>query len=396
MAQDRSSPIPPIVAEAMRLAKATRASRAEAEMLRQTPPDLAAAITAAGLYQMYLPRSIGGPELDPLTVFRAVEEISKADGSVGWNVMIANAMALNIARLPAEVGRELAGSPADYRAAGSARPGGPSAGRVWAVEGGYRLTGQWNFASGIYNARWLYCTAIEMDGETPRLNAAGKPVLRALWVPREAVSIVDTWQVMGMRGTGSQDFTVTDVFVPARRSVLSDGQAVETTPLFNHRARFVFLWTPSAANALGIARGAIDALTEIATTSASTLNTALLRDRPAVQARIGEADAMVSAARAYVLDAVGRVWDAVNAGRDPTDHEVAQGRLAITHAMHEALRAVDKIFHAAGTNAIYTSQPLEAAFRDIHVAIQHGAALPSYFESAGKVLLGLRPDDPGW
>ena len=396
MAQEISPPVPPIVAEARRLAKAVRAARAEAELLRQTPPDLAAAITAAGLYQMYLPSSMGGAEMDPLTVFRVVEEISKADGSVGWNVMIANAMALNIARLPAEVGRELAGTPADYRAAGSARPGGPSAGRVSEVPGGYRLTGQWNFASGIYNARWLYCTAVVMDGDTPRRNAAGKPVLRALWVPRADVSIVDTWKVMGMRGTGSQDFTAQDVFVPARRSVLSDDPAVETTPLFNHRARFVFLWTPSAANALGIARGAIDTLAKIATTEASTLNTALLRDRPAVQARIGEADAIVSAARAYVLDAVARVWDRVRAGQEPSDQEVAQGRLAITHAMHESVRAVDKVFHAAGTNAIYTSLPLEAAFRDIHVAIQHGAALPGYFESAGKVLLGLRPDDPGW
>lgn len=396
MVQDPSTSIPPIVAEAMGLANAVRASRAEAEERRQTPPALAAKITAAGLYQMYLPRSMGGPELDPLTVFRAVEEISKADGSVGWNIMIANAMALNIARLPVEVGRELAGTPADYRAAGSARPGGHSAGRVWEVPGGYRLSGQWNFASGIYYARWLYCTAVVMDGDTPRLNAAGKPILRALWVPREEVAIVDTWVVMGMRGTGSQDFSVQDVFVPERRSVLSDDRMVESTPLFNHRARFVFLWTPSAANALGIARGAIDALAEIAMTSASTLNTALLRDRPTVQAHIGEADAIVGAARAYVFDAVGRVWSSVCAGAEPTDQEVAQARLAITHAMHESVRAVDKVFHTAGTNAIYTSLPLEAAFRDIHVAIQHGAALPSYFQSAGKVRLGLRPDDPGW
>lgn len=384
------------MATALRLASAARAAGDAAEAQRRTPPELAAEITRAGIYQMYLPHSMGGPELPPLTVFRVVEELSKADGSIGWNAMIANAMALNLARLPAEVGRELAGTPADYRAAGSARPGGPSAGRAWATEGGYRLTGQWNFASGIYNARWLYCTAVMMDGDTPMRNAAAKPVLRALWVPRESVSIIDTWNVMGMRGTGSQDFTVQDVFVPARFTVLSDEPSAEKTPLFNHRARFVILWTPSAANALGIARGAVDALADLATTQASTLNTSLLRDRPAVQARIGEADAIVSAARAYAVDAIGRVWDAVSAGRDPTDAAVAQGRLAITHAMHESVRAVDKVFHAAGTNAIYQSLPLERAFRDIHVAVQHGAALPSYYESAGKVLMGLRPDDVGW
>jgi alkylation response protein AidB-like acyl-CoA dehydrogenase len=396
MTAQPDSPLPDIVAAAQALAPAVRAARAEAERMRQTPPALAAEMTRAGIYQMYLPRSMGGPEMAPLTVFQVVEELSRADGSVGWCAMIANAMALNVGRLPAEVGRELAGTPADYRAAGSARPGGPSAGRVWAVPGGYRLRGQWNFASGIDNARWLYCTAIMMDGDTPIRNAAGRPVLRALWVPRESVTIVDTWSVMGMCGTGSQDFTVEDVFVPARYSVLSDAAPAETGPLFNRRAWYVTLWTPSAANALGIARGAIDALTEIAATESSTLSTSLLRDRPAVQARLGEADAIVSAARAYVFDTVGRLWRTVSAGGTPSDQEVAQGRTAIVHAMHESVRAVDKVFHAAGTNAIYTRLPLERAFRDVHVAVQHGAALPSYFESAGKVLVGLRPEDPGW
>lgn len=382
----------PIIEAAKRLAPAVRAARDEAEHMRQTPPALAAAITAAGIYQMYLPRSMGGPETPPLTAFRVVEELSKVDGSVGWCAMIATALSLNAGRLPAEVGRELAGTPADYRGAGSARVGGGA----WEVEGGYRVKGRWNFASGIQNANWLYCTCVEMDGDTPRKAASGTPILRALWLPREQVTIVDTWSVMGMRGTGSQDFTVENVFVPAWRSVLSDGAPAETGPLYNRRAWYVTLWTPSAANALGIARGAIDSLTELAATEASTLSTALLRDRPMVQARIGEAEALVNAARAYVFDAVGRLWDTLCAGDTPSDQQIAQARLALVHAMHESVRAVDKVFHAAGTNAIYTRHPLERAFRDVHVAVQHGAGLPGYFESAGKVLFGLRPGDPGW
>jgi alkylation response protein AidB-like acyl-CoA dehydrogenase len=384
--------VPDIVAEAIRLAPAVRAARGDAEQLRQTPPALAADITKAGIYQMYLPRSMGGPETPPLTAFRVVEELSKADGSVGWCAMIATALSLNAGRLPAEVGRELAGNPADYRGAGSARVGG----KAWEVEGGYRVKGRWNFASGIQNANWLYCTCVVMDGDAPRQTAAGTPQLRAVWVPREQVTIVDTWSVMGMRGTGSQDFTVDDVFVPAARSCLSDAPPCETGPLFNQRAWYVTLWTPSAANALGIARGAIDSLAEIAATEASTLSTHLLRDRPMVQARVGEAEAIVNAARAYVFDAVGRLWETLCAGETPTDQQIAQARLALVHAMHESVRAVDKVFHAAGTNAIYTRLPLERAFRDVHVAVQHGAALPSYFESAGKALMGLRPGEPGW
>jgi alkylation response protein AidB-like acyl-CoA dehydrogenase len=158
----------------------------------------------------------------------------------------------------------------------------------------------------------------------------------------------------------------------------------------------VHIWTPSAANALGIARGAIDSLAQIAATEASTMSANLLRDRPMVQTRLAEAEAIVNAARAYVFDAVGRLWQTLCAGETPSDQQIAQGRLALVHAMHEAVRAVDKVFHAAGTNAIYTRLPLERAFRDVHVAVQHAAGLPVYFESAGKVLLGLRPGDPGW
>lgn len=381
-----------LVTAAIRLVPAVRAARDQAEQMRQTPPDLAADITAAGIYQMYLPRSAGGPETPPLTAFRVVEELSKADGSVGWCAMIATALSMNVARLPANVGRELAGSPADYRGAGSARPGG----RIWAVPGGFRVTGRWNFASGIQNARWLYCTCVMMAGDTPKRNAAGTPLLRAVWVPRESVTIVDTWSVMGMRGTGSQDYTVDDVVVPEARSCLSDDPPTETGPLYHPRTWYVHLWTPSAANALGIARGAIDALAEIAATEASTMSANLLRDRPMVQTRIAEADAIVNAARAYVFDAVGGLWRTLCAGETPSDQAIAQGRLALVHAMHESVRAVDKVFHAAGTNAIYTRLPLERAFRDVHVAVQHAAGLPGYFESAGKVLLGLRPVDPGW
>jgi alkylation response protein AidB-like acyl-CoA dehydrogenase len=381
-----------LVIAAIRLAPAIRAARDAAEAQRRTPPALAAELTRAGLYQMYLPRSMGGPEAPPLVVYRAVEELSRADGSVGWCAMIAAAMSLNAGRLPAAVGRELAGTPADYRTAGSARVGGTA----HPVPGGYRVKGRWNFASGFDHARWLYCTTVMMGGDTTVLTPAGKPVLRAVWVPREQVTMVDTWSVMGMRGTGSQDFTVEDVFVPAERSVLSADPPAENGPVFNQRAWYVTLWTPSVANALGIARGAIDTLAEMASTEASTLNTALLRDRPAVQARIGEAEAIVRAARAYVFDAVGELWNTVSSGGDPTDQQVAQARLALVHGMHEAVRAVDKVFHAAGTNAIYTRHPLERAFRDVHVAVTHGAALPGYFESAGKVLMGLRPSDPGW
>ena len=126
------------------------------------------------------------------------------------------------------------------------------------------------------------------------------------------------------------------------------------------------------------------------------MSTTLLRDRPLVQTRVAEAEAILSAARAYAVDAVGAAWDAVNSGAPDPSREIAQARLAITHGMHEAVRAVDLVFHAAGTNAVYRKYPLERYFRDIHTAVQHVAGLPSHYESAGKALLGLRPNDMGW
>jgi alkylation response protein AidB-like acyl-CoA dehydrogenase len=159
---------------------------------------------------------------------------------------------------------------------------------------------------------------------------------------------------------------------------------------------FVATWTATVANALGIARGAIDTFIELANRAHSTSSTTLLRDRPLVQAQVAEAEAILGAARAYVLTAVGAAWEAVCAGAPDPSRAIAQARLAITHGMHEAVRAVDRVFHAAGTNAVYRKHRLERYFRDVHAAVQHAAGLHIHLENAGKVFLGLRPNDIGW
>jgi alkylation response protein AidB-like acyl-CoA dehydrogenase len=381
-----------VVAAATNLVPRIHAAREEGEVTRRVPPALAKAIAAAGLFQLHLPRSMGGPELPPLTAFRVIEELSKADGSVGWCTMIATAVSVFTGWLPAEVGRVLCGQPPDLRAAGSLRP----QGQAYPVDGGYQVRGHWNFASGINHAKWLYCPCIVMEGETPRQTPAGTPAIRAMWVPAEAATIVDTWSVVGLCGTGSQDFLVDDVFVPlSHTSSLSDPPQ-QPGPLYHPRLLLVTVWTSTVANALGIARGAIESFIALATCTSSTGSPTLLRDRPFVQTRVAEAEAILSAARAYVVEAVGSAWEAVCAGVPDPSREIAQARLAITHGMHEAVRAIDLVFHAAGTHAIYRRNPLERYFRDIHVAVQHNAAYPTHIESAGKVFLGLRPSDMGW
>lgn len=380
------------VSAAKQLVPLILANRDLGEEIRHVPSEVAEALAAAGLLQMYLPRSMGGPELPPLTVFRAIETLSKADGSIGWCAMIASSISAFMGWLPADVGRAFCGQPADFRGAGSVR----SQGRAWPIDGGYRVQGQWDFTSGAHHATWFHCTCTVMDGERPQLTDTGTPRLRTMWVPAREATIKDTWSVMGMRGTGSHDVVVDGAFVPAAHSFFVGEPPCETGPLYHPRNVFVVLWTATVANALGIARGAIEAFVTLAAQSSSTMSTALLRDRPFVQARVAEAEAILNAARAYAIDAIGNAWAAVCEGTDDPGPAIAQARLAIVHGMHEAVRSVDLVFHAAGTNAVYTRNPLERSFRDIHVAVQHAAGLPGQYENAGKVLLGLRPGDMGW
>jgi indole-3-acetate monooxygenase len=381
-----------VVAAAMGLIPQVLAARDECENLRRVPQQLVEALAGAGLLQMYLPRSMGGPELPPLVVFQVVEEISRISGSIGWCTMIANGVSNSVGLLPAEVGREMAGSPADLRIAGSIRP----MGRARPVPGGHRLDGRWDFASGVNHARWLMCPGVIWEGGKPVPTPSGAPLMRIFWAPANSATILDTWHVLGLRGTGSHDFTLADVFVPDTHSVPMGAPPGETGRLYDQRLHLSWIWTATAGNALGIARGALDAFRELASAKSSTMSTALLRDRPQVQAWVAEAEAISSAARAYLVTAVGDLWHRANLGETDLDRPIAHARLAITHAMHEAVRAVDILFHAAGTNAVYEKNPLERPFRDIHVAVQHAAGLPAHRVSAGKALLGLRPTDPGW
>ena len=381
-----------IVAAAAALAPQIRSVRDELEQERKLPTSLVEALNGAGLLQLNLPRSIGGPETDPLISFRAIEQLSQADGSVGWCAFVSGGACAFLGWLRPEVGRAMLGNPPDLRMSGSIRPEGEA--RI--VDGGYRVSGRWDFASGIDHANWLLCTCKIVDDHGPRLRPDGTQLTRSMLVPRENATVHDTWVVVGLRGTGSHDFTVDDVFVPLERSFSVDEEPQEKGPLFHRRLVLVNIWATNAGNALGMARGAMDAFLEMAVSTGSTGSTVLLRDRPQVQATVGEAEAIISAARAYVLDAIGRAWAVVCEGVADPGPEIAQARLAITHSIRESVRAVDLLFNAAGTNAIRREHSLERFFRDLHVAVQHGAGLLSNIESAGQSLLGLQPSGTGW
>jgi indole-3-acetate monooxygenase len=350
-----------IIAAARNLRPLIVAAREEGERLRRVPPHIVDALAGAGLLQMYLPRSMGGPEVPYLTAFQAVEELSQADGSIGWCTTIATNVSLVMGWLPVEVGREFCGHSANFRAAGSIRP----QGRAHVVDGGYRVEGRWDFASGVDHANRLYCTCFVMEDGTPQQTAQGTPRIRAAWLSPHQATIEKTWDTVGMRGTGSHDFIVDNVFVPAEHTCFIGDPACEGGPLYDSRRIMVTLNVTTVANALGI------------------------------ESKLGEAEAILRSARASAIDSFGSLWSAVEAGGDLT-HPIMQARLAIVHGMRESARAVDRVFDAAGTNAIHKRNPIERYFRDIHVAIQHNAGFLSQYENAGKVLMGVRPTEIGW
>ena len=380
------------VAAAAAMAPQIRSLQDELESGRRMPPALAQALSQAGLLRLYLPRSMGGPELDPVTCFRVVEELSKVDGSVGWCSAVAAAVTLFPGWLKPEVVESMFGESADARMAASFR----ALGEARLVDGGYLVSGRWDYASGIDHANWLATQCRVIDDNGPRFGPTGAPETRMVMMSADSATIFDTWFPMGMRGTGSKDFVVEDVYVPNERSWELFGQSQEASPLYDPRLFMVMGWTPIVANALGMARGAMDAFKELAAESGTTISTTVLRDRPQVQSFVGQAEAIISSARTHVINSVGAVWTAASERNRDIDAEVAEARLAITRAMWESVKAIDILFHAAGTNAIHQKFLLERYFRDIHVAVQHGAGLLSNFESGGQAVLGLRPAAPGW
>ena len=377
------------------------AARAEMDALRRIPDDLAARVAAGGAYQLFLPASLGGPQVDPITAFEVVEELARAEGSVGWCVLLSNGGALFTGHFAPEAGQEMFGWPPDFRCAGSFRPEGIAR----PVPGGYRVSGRWDYASGISNANWLFvnCKIADGDDAAPpptAANAGTGPMASSATVmaflPIGDAVVEDTWQVVGLCGTGSNDFVVDDVFVPMERTFQLYAPAREPGFLYHPRTMLTAIWTLVSAVALGIARGAMDDFIDLATQAGTTLSATPLRERPVVQAKVGEAEAIISGARAYVIDAVSRAWEGFDDTMPLPSPELAQARLAITHSIHQAARAVDLLFHAAGTNAIHRRNGLERRFRDAHVVVQHGAGLPANYESGGQALMGLTPKDPGW
>ena len=376
-----------LIETARSLAPEIRGYRDEIERSRRLPAPLVTALVEAGFFRMYVPKTLGGLEVDPVTLLRVVEEVARVDGAVGWSLAIGAVHGALGAYLREDVARAVYCDNPHTVVAGSVN----ASGKALAVEGGYRVSGRWPFGSGIQHSTWVYGNCIVFDGATPRLGPGDRPEMRFMLFPADQCEIHDTWHVSGLRGTGSHDFTATDLFVPEERSVLAF-TARPYHPGTLYRCPFVTYFAASiAAPPLGMARGAIDALLELASAKTPTGSQNLLRDRPSVQSDIARAEALVRSARAFLIESLQDIWRTLAIGGEVTMHQRAMARIAGTHAATSAAQAVDLMYNAGGGTALYQNCLLERFFRDVHAATQHISVTPLYYELSGRVLLGMSP-----
>jgi indole-3-acetate monooxygenase len=371
---DLGPPLPAVT----ELAATVRARAGEIEAARRLPPDLAAAMAEAGLFRLCVPRSLGGLEADASVLLQAVEAMSAADGSAGWCLMIGATTALLAPLLPQAAAEEIYGSDAGVVTGGALAPKG--AARV--VDGGYRVTGRWPFASGCQHCTWLTGGCI--------LDGSGE--FRMLFFPAADVEIIDTWTVSGLAGTGSHDMAVEDVFVPSGREVaLFATESREPGPLYRFPL-FGILGLSVAAVALGIARAAVDEFTTLATEKTPLLSAQPLAERSTVQVDLARASAALLAARAFAFDEVATAWERAARGDDFDIDQRVRLRLAAVHATRTAADVVDVMYDLGGGTSIYATSPLQRYFRDVHAVTQHIVVAPATYELTGRVLLGVPTD----
>ncbi len=367
---------------------ATIAAAADAiEQTRRLPAALLDGLHEARLFRMLLPRSVDGDEVVPGAYVRAVEEVARADGSVGWCVSIANSTGLIAAYMDRAVAREIWGDPRATVAWGP-----PNESRAVAVPGGCRVSGHWDFASGCRHASWMgaHGVVVEPDGSL-RLNEAGRPTVLSWLFPASSATLIDTWNPIGLRGTASDSYEVADLFVSDAYTSTREDPAARR----EHGRLYAFpqqtLYSVGIASvALGIARGMLDAFMDLACRK-TPRGMARLADNAVIQSEVARAEAKLGAARAYLIETV----DRIHAGADDIAPinvpERARVRLAAAHAIANAVAVADYTYKAAGVDAIFPGSPFGRRFRDIHTLSQQIQSRDVHFETCGRVLLGDPP-----
>jgi alkylation response protein AidB-like acyl-CoA dehydrogenase len=371
-----------VVRDVQSLTETIRAACAGIDKTRSIPGPVVDALRGAGVFRLLAPLDIGGAEADPVTFFDVVEAASRADGSVGWVVMIGGCYATFGGLLPEAGAAEIFGNPSTI-SAGAFRPEGAAV----EVDGGYRVSGRWALGSGSTHASWFIAGCMVMRDGKPVMTANGAPLMREVFMPASDVRIVDTWESTGLRGTASHDYTANDVFVPASRTLWFQDRPVCGRSLYRMPPIAMFATFISAVP-LGIASHAIEAFVALARAKSLAMTAGVVADRPVAQATLGRAHALVTGGRAYVRSALADLWARVDAGHAPTLADRGALWTAATHAAHHALEATELLYGAAGASAVYADCALDRCLRDARTAVQHVVLQQNNYEYAGRLLLG--------
>jgi indole-3-acetate monooxygenase len=361
------------------------AERDRIETARRIPQGIARDLASSGFFRIFLPDAYGGLDLTPMQAMEVLEELARADASVAWCVWNGNTH-WTIAQLAPEAARTIHAD-RDVVTPNSTR----SSGQAQIVPGGYRVSGRWSMVSGCELGAWMVLLCVVHADGKPRLTREGAAETRFMIIPVTACEIVDTWTVGGLRGTGSHDVVVSEVFVPAEYgSGFTDRHVL---PEYRYRIPPFSRVIPGlGAMALGIARTAIETFGEIAGAKTPQRTTQMLRDNHGAQVRASQAESLVRSARLFLFDSLDRLWSRLIATGEVTIEARADVRLAASHAVASAVQAVDLIYIGAGASSLYASCPLERAFRDVHAITLHIGVHPRVMETTGRVLFGLEPD----
>jgi alkylation response protein AidB-like acyl-CoA dehydrogenase len=378
-----------ILASARAVAPVLRDEAAASERDRRLTPRAVEALRSTGVFRMPMPRSWGGPELDMATQIEVIEELARADGSAGWCAMIGSDGGYFSAALDDQVGRSLYDD-LDAPTAGFIQQ---PIGRLDTVEGGYRLSGRWPFASGCTHAGVMVAGALVFDDGDLVVGDGGFPAHRVAMLPADRFRILDTWQTTGLAGSGSHDVEIDGAFVPAEQTFVP-------SELAGRRAGILYSWPGAffhniAAVPLGVARGALDAAEDMLTGKVLKPEMRPARDDGRVRTNLGRAEAMVGSCRSYLFDVVGDFWATLAAGRTPALRQRASVAGACVHAFRSCHEAVQLLADTAGGSSVYRSSPLERPLRDLTTMRQHIVAQHRTLEIVGGLWIdGAATDHP--
>ena len=359
----------------------------EIERTRRLTAPVVSALVENGLYRALLPKSLGGAEA-PLEIFMQMqEEIAKADASTAWCLGQCSVCAMTAAYLEPDAANEI------FNIAPGILAWGAIAHQVQAVPGGYKANARWEFASGSRQASWLgaHVRVVEADG-TPRRKPDGSPEIRTILFPMSSATMHDVWDAIGLRGTGTDSYSVENLFIPERFAALRDETVArrENGPLYKLSTNMVF-GMGFAATSLGVARATLDAAIELSRAK-QPQGLSAMRENNAVQGLIGRTEAGLRAARAYLYATAAEVWRDLARGDGLTEaHRIAL-RLASTWTIHQATSVVDTAYHMTGATAVFSANPFERRFRDMHTIAQQLQGRDSHYEDVGKVILSGKLD----